>query len=124
MHKHSLYIVLLLLLAVGLRTIQLGSLQQSLQNDEASFFYNAISLLQTGADKNGRLLPLTLTSFIDSKPALFSYLQIPFIALFGQSIFAARVVSAVLGSASLLVLYLLVHKLAGNKQLALITLFL
>ncbi|OGJ15992.1 MAG: hypothetical protein A2632_01430 [Candidatus Pacebacteria bacterium RIFCSPHIGHO2_01_FULL_46_16] len=124
MHKHSLYIVLLLLLAVGLRTIQLGSLPQSLQNDEASFFYNAISLLQTGADEDGRHLPLTLTSFIDSKPALFSYLQIPFIALFGQSIFAARVVSAVLGSASLLVLYLLVHKLAGNKQLALITLFL
>ncbi|NCN82820.1 MAG: phospholipid carrier-dependent glycosyltransferase [Candidatus Pacebacteria bacterium] len=122
MKKNVFLVLLVLSAALFLRLINLGSLPHGLQNDEASFFYNAVSLLQTGVDEDGRRMPLYLNSFIDPKPALFSYLQIPFIAVLGKTIFAARFVSALLGTASLFLLYLLIRKLSSNPTLALLVL--
>jgi len=41
--------------------------------DEASLGYNAYSILQTGRDEYGKLLPLIFKSFGDYKPGLYAY---------------------------------------------------
>ncbi len=116
----SLFIVILALVT---RLYHLPSLPAGFHNDEASFFYNAMMIRQTGMDEDGRGYPLFLNSFIDPKPALISYLQIPFISLLGTSIWAARLPTALLGIASLGILYLLLQQLkVSEEQSVLITL--
>lgn len=84
-------------MAFLLRVVKLSDLPSGFQNDEASFYYNAIAVAKTGMDEDGRFLPLYLNSFIDPKPALISYMQIPFILTLGESIFSARIAFALTG---------------------------
>ena len=74
---------LILLLAFILRFYKLGEVPPHLDWDEASNAYNAYSILKTGRDEYGDFLPLSNRSFDDYKPALYSYLAIPPITLFG-----------------------------------------
>ncbi|RJR14782.1 phospholipid carrier-dependent glycosyltransferase [Candidatus Microgenomates bacterium] len=91
---------------------------------EAAFAYNAYSILQTGRDEDGRLLPLVLISTGDDKLTGYSYWQIPFIALLGLNEFSARFSTAFAGILSLLLIYFIVHEVFKNKKLALLTVFL
>lgn len=105
--------ILLIVIAIGafLRFYQLGSNPPSLNWDEASLGYNAYSILQTGADEYGNKFPLSIRSFDDYKPPLYTYLTIPFIKIFGLNEFAVRVPSAFIGVLSILAIYFLVKEL-------------
>lgn len=94
-------ILFLIVTAVFLRVYRLSDLPSGFQNDEASFFYNALLFANTGHDEDGRSWPFYLNSYIDPKPALISYLQIPFIWIWGDSVLAARLPGALFGAASL-----------------------
>ena len=87
--------------------------------DEASFGYDAYSLLKTGKDQWGHPFPLVLESFGDFKPPLYAYLSIPTVAIFGLTRFATRLPNALLGTAAVFVTYLLVKelKLLGKQKL-------
>lgn len=76
--------------------------------------------METGKDEDGNVLPIFLESLIDSKPALYSYLQIPFFKIFGATTQASRMPSALLGTISIFVFYLLVSKIFKNQRLGLI----
>ena len=112
-------IILILVVALFFRLIDLNNSHSGLHADEASFLLNAKAILSTGMDEDGRFLPLTLHSFIDPKPALYSYFQIPFVALFGTSLLAARLPAALFGVASMLVGYLMLKKM-GQERLAIV----
>jgi len=112
-------IILILVVALFFRLIDLNNSPSGLHADEASFLLNAKAILSTGMDEDGRFLPLTLHSFIDPKPALYSYFQIPFVALFGTSLLAARLPAALFGVASILVVYLMLKKM-GQERLAIV----
>jgi len=111
------------LLAFFTRIFALSSSPPALHNDEASFLYNAQALLQTGKDEDGRSWPLYLNSYIDPKPALISYLQIPFVAILGTTTTAARLPLAICGFMSLILVYILLKQLETKKSLRLICLF-
>lgn len=113
----SLALVLFFSVALLFRTIHLD-LPSGLHADEASFLLNSISILQTGKDEDGRRLPLFLNSYMDPKPAIYSYLQIPFISTLGTSLPVTRLPSVLLGLASMVFVYLIIHKLFSS-QLAL-----
>ncbi len=113
-------LVIVLLFAFLLRTIQLAQTPSGFHADEASFYVNAVALSQTGMDEDGNRVPFSLASFIDPKPALYSYLQIPFLYLFTNQIFAARFVSIVLAMLSLVAVYLFVQEFS-DKKIALLT---
>ncbi|MBU0618999.1 glycosyltransferase family 39 protein [Patescibacteria group bacterium] len=98
--------VLIVILAGCLRFYKLGQVPLSLDWDEASLGYNAYSLLKTGKDEFGNLLPINLRSFEDYKPALYSYLTIIPVGLFGLTEFSVRFVSALAGTLTVLVVYL------------------
>lgn len=111
-------IFFILLLAVVLRLLFLGSVPAGFTPDEASQGYTAYSLLQTGQDEWGLDWPLTsFRSFADYKAPLQTYLMIPSIAAFGLNAFAVRLPSAVFGVLAVLSVYLLVRELFQNKKI-------
>ena len=81
--KENWILILILIVAAFLRLFKLGSFPVSLTWDETALGYNAFSLLKTGRDEYGKLLPLVLKSFGDYKPALYSYLTVPSVLIFG-----------------------------------------
>jgi len=114
-----------MLLAIFVRFYGLGKSPISMNFDEAALGYNAYSLGTNGIDEYGRLLPLSLRSFNDYKPALYAYLSIPFVKLFGLSEVSTRAVSAVAGVISVLVLLSLLKLFIKDKMtLYLVWLFL
>ena len=106
----------ILCLAFILRMYKLGEVPLSLNWDETSNAYNAYSILKTGRDEYGNFLPLTNRSFEDYKPPLYMYLNIISVALFDPTPFAARLPSAIFGTLTVFLVYLLTKKLFENYQ--------
>lgn len=124
MRKSLLLLFLIFLLGTFLRFYQLGNIPVGFHRDEAFLGYNAFSLLKTGRDMTGHVIPIHLESFLYS-PAGYSYLSIPFIAMFGLSAFSVRFASAIFGSLTILLIYFLTKELfkrsKDNETLALIS---
>lgn len=116
-------LLVIILLALVLRCWNLSSNPPGLTWDEAALGYNAYSLLLTGKDEYGNLLPLNLKSFGDYKPALYAYLDIPFIALFGLNELAVRLPSAIFGVFGVFGVFLLTQELFKKRSLALLAAF-
>jgi 4-amino-4-deoxy-L-arabinose transferase-like glycosyltransferase len=118
--------ILIVILALGLilRTVSLDKYPSGFTPDEASFGYDAYSILKTGKDQWGHTLPLVLESFGDFKSPLFSYLLIPSVAIGGLSKIAVRLPNAVIGTLAIFATYLLVKELTKKKELALAASFL
>lgn len=121
----SSHLVLLTIFTVGLvlRFYQLGDVPIGLHRDEAFLGYNAYSILKTGRDMSGHLLPLHLESFLYS-PAGYSYLSGPFIWIFGLNAFSVRFASALFGSLTILVTYFLTKQFFSKFPIAEIAAFL
>lgn len=116
-------IAFIVLFAFFLRVYYLGNVPSGFQGDEASFFLNAQAIKLNGRDEDNNFLPLFLRSFIDPKPALYSYLQIPAIYMFGTNTFSARLPAVLLGVASILLSYILISQFVDRKY-ALLTIIL
>src|SRR3989344_2849602 len=122
MNRNILFAVLTL--AFILRFYHLGQNPLSLNWDETSNAYNAYSILKTGRDEYERFLPLYNRSFDDYKPPLYMYLNVPTVAIFGLTPFAARLPSALFGFLTVPLIYFLVRKLFNQKLMALAAMFL
>lgn len=96
-------LILILLVAAFFRLYQLDRVPPSPSLDEVSIGYNAYSLLHTGKDEYGNSFPLLLRAYDDYRPALYVYLVVPFVWLFGLTAIAVRIPSVLL---SLGVVYL------------------
>ncbi len=112
-NKKTLWIILGLIIALAaiLRLWQLGNIPPSPDWDEAALGYDAYSLMTTGKDEFGKFLPVVLRSFDDYKPALYAYLAIPSVAIFGLNTFAVRLPSAISGILMVLVVFYLIREL-------------
>jgi len=106
--KYAFFFILLL--SILLRFYKLGDIPVGFHRDEAFLGYNAYSILKTGRDMTGHLLPLHFESFIQS-PGGYSYASIPFIFFFGLSPFSVRFASAFFGTLTVLMTYFLVKQL-------------
>lgn len=104
-------LIFLFFVAFFLRLYRLGSIPPHLTPDEASLGYNAYSILKTGKDEYGEILPMVFKSFGDHKPGLYIYLTVPFVAVFGLTEFAVRLPSALAGIAAVYLVYLIVQKI-------------
>jgi len=106
----------ILLLAFFLRVPFLDLYPIGFTPDEASFGYDAYSILHTGKDQWGHTLPLVLESFGDFKAPLYTYIDIPFVAVLGLTKTAVRLPNALLGVVAVWVVYLLVNELTNGRQ--------
>lgn len=116
--------IIILSLAFLLRVIDLDRFPSGFTPDEASFGYDAYSILKTGKDQWGVSFPLVLKSFGDYKSPLYAYLDIAFVAIGGLNKVAVRLPNAVVGTFAVFAVYLLVEALFKKKQLSLIASFL
>lgn len=117
-------LVVILGLGLFLRTFNLHISPPGFNADEAALGYNAYSLILTGKDEWGEGFPLVFKSFSDYKPGLYVYLAIPFVAVLGLTEFAVRLPSILLGTLSVLLIYLLAKEIYARKLYALTTAFL
>ena len=112
-----LFLAAILVVAALLRLWSLGSVPISLNWDEVALGYNAYSILETGRDEYGEFLPVVLRSYNDYKPALYTYLTIPSVAIFGLTPFAVRLPAALSGILAVFLTYILVCELFGVKKI-------
>jgi 4-amino-4-deoxy-L-arabinose transferase-like glycosyltransferase len=98
--------------------VGIDAVPPSLYWDEVSQGYNAYSILKTGHDEHNEFLPLIrFQAFGDYKAPVYIYLDVLSIALFGQTEFAVRLPSALLGSLTVLTVYFLSRELLiDNKR--------
>lgn len=108
--KNYLVIIAIIILASVLRFYKLGN-YPALNADEAAIGYNAYSLILTGRDEHGNPWPIHFQSFNDYKPGFYFYLVIPFVKVFGLNEWAVRLPNAILGVASVYLIYLLIKEL-------------
>lgn len=104
-------------LVIFLRFFELGQIPHGINVDEASYGYDAYSILKTGKDMWGQV-GVSLKSFGDYKPAGLSYTLIPVIQFFGLSTFATRLPSAVFGLLTLVVTFFILKLLFGSALTA------
>lgn len=109
--KYLILLILVSLAALVLRLWKLGSIPPSLNWDEASWGYNAYSILKTGRDEYGNLLPLIFKAFGDYKSAIYVYLTVPSIAVFGLNEFAVRFPAALFGAISVFLIFFAVREI-------------
>jgi 4-amino-4-deoxy-L-arabinose transferase-like glycosyltransferase len=104
------------LLSSFLRLYLLDTRPAGLTWDEAALGYNAYSLLRTGKDEHGQLLPIIFRSFDDYKPGIYIYLTTVPTSLLGLNEFATRLPSAVIGSLLPLLLYIFARQFRSEKE--------
>ena len=114
--KQKLLLALILLLGFVLRFYALNDFPTGFQRDEAFLGYNAFSLLKTGREISGDLLPLHLRSFLFT-PAGYSYLSLIPIALFDLSKFSIRFASAFFGFLTIPLIYFLTREILEKEKL-------
>lgn len=122
-HWNSLILVVILLLAFFLRFIKVTDVPPSLNWDEVSIGYNAYSILQTGRDEWGELLPVHFKAYGEYKLPAQIYASIPMIALFGLTDFGVRITPVLYGTLTVLLLYFLILSLFRRRDVALISAF-
>ncbi len=114
MKRHIFLLVSIFILASILRLYQLGKTPVSLEWDEVAIGYDAYSILHTGRDQFGTLLPLTFRSLDDYKPPIYEYITVPSVALFGLNSFGVRFPSVFFGILTVIATYFLVFTIMSK----------
>lgn len=114
--KKFIILSLIVIVAAILRFWNLGGVPLSPDWDEVALGYNAYSVMVTGKDEYGKVFPVILRSFDDYKPALYAYLTIPSIKLFGLFTFAVRLPSAIVGTLTIILTYLLIKEIFSKEK--------
>ena len=100
---------LIFVFALFIRIYKLETVPPGLNWDEASNGYRAYSILKTGKNEWGVKFPLFSKHVGDYRAEVYSYLAILPIKIYGLTIFAVRLPSAVMGGVAVLFFYLLVN---------------
>lgn len=117
--KNKLLFTFILLIALFVRLWNLNSLPPGLNWDEVSLGYNAYSLLQTGKDEWGQILPLSFRAYGDYKLPVYVYLDVPFVAMLGLNEWGVRLPSVLAGVGIVIFIFLILKKLTKNISISL-----
>lgn len=114
-NKYRIILTFILIIGFASRLLFIDKQPNALNVDEASAGYEAWSILNYGIDRNGKFLPVILIAWGSGQNALYSYLMIPFIMLFGLNVFSVRLPMAIIGCISVVIMYLLLRELKDEK---------
>jgi len=119
-----IFLFLIVTLALALRFYKVTGDPPSLNWDEASIGYNAYSILKTGRDEWGKVMPVHFRSYGEYKLPAQIYASIPGIAIFGLNEFGVRITPVIYGTLTVLMLYFLARKVFDNEWIAILSSFL
>lgn len=117
-------LILIVVTAFVLRFNQVTQIPPSLNWDEVSIGYNAYSILTTGRDEWGEVLPLHFKSYGEYKLPVQVYGSVPGIALFGLNELGVRITPVVYGTLTVMVMFFLGRVLFQNHWIGLLSAFL
>jgi len=121
-YKFELITIIFLIIGFILRLYKIGQVPLGFNQDEASLGYDAYAILNYGIDRNGISIPVHLIAWGSGQNALYAYLCMPFIKLFGLTVFAIRLPMALIGCISLIVMKKLLE-IVGNPKITAIGIF-
>lgn len=98
------------------RFYNLASLPPSLSIDEVAIGYNAFSILKTGKDEWGNVMPVSFRSVGDYKAPTLNYLTVPFVYLFGLNELSTRLPVAIFSALSVFLFWYLVNSFVFSKK--------
>ena len=101
------------------RTMFLDLLPRGLNQDELSAGYDAYAIAHFGKDRNGIVMPVHLIAWGSGQNALYSYLMIPFVLLFGLNPISLRLPMGMIGSLTLFLVFDLCKRLTKNEKVSL-----
>ncbi len=107
--------------ALIIRVWNINALPPSLNWDEVSHGYNAYSIIQTGKDEWGEVLPLIFRAYGDYKLPVYIYLTALFEYLLGVSVLSVRLTSILAGSFSVVLVYFLSLEIFKKRSTATIS---
>lgn len=108
--KNVYFFIFILIITILFRFISFPGTPAGVMQDEADAGYEAYSIMTHGTDKWGYKYPPYFISWGSGQNVLESYLEIPFIKVFGLSVFSIRLLPAILGVLSVIILFFLVKK--------------
>lgn len=106
----------LLFFSFVVRVYNISNIPAGFTPDEASYGYDAYSILKTGRDQWGRAFPIVLESHGDFKMPVYSYLALPSVFLFGLNVFSTRIINALLSTVAVYISYLLVLEILPQSE--------
>ncbi len=115
MYKEKLLIICLFILSFALRAISLSTIPESLSRDEVSLGYNAALIASTGKDEYQERLPFLFRSLNDYKLPVPVYLSAILDKVFGPNEIFIRLPTAILGSLTTIILYLILRNFISKK---------
>src|SRR3990170_1862219 len=95
--KTKVILFLILAASLFLRVWKLDAVPVSLFSDELDVGYQAYSIIKTGRDYSGNVLPLHFQSYADARAPLYIYASIPTVAVFGITAWGVRLPAAAFG---------------------------
>ncbi|MBD3250100.1 MAG: hypothetical protein GF381_00830 [Candidatus Pacebacteria bacterium] len=110
------YLILIVLLAAGLRLFALGKVPAGLTWDEAAIGYNGQAVLTTRRDEWLNFLPISFRSFGDFKAPLAIYLNGLFTEIFGLTPFGVRLPFALSGIVAVIGFYFLTNQIFKHLE--------
>ena len=114
--KQLLVLILIIGIAVFMRFFRLDSAPSGFQQDEISQAYNSFSLINTGHDRYGQYLPILFRSFGSYQPPVYTYVSTIPILLLGNTVFAARFLSAFAGVVVVIATYFILLTWTEEKH--------
>src|SRR3989344_6298546 len=120
--KYKIIFLLILISAALLRVLWLNKYPPALSWDEISHGYTAYSILKTGHDEWGQLLPLSNFKAYGDYPLVANmYFMIPTIALMGLNEVSVRLPGAIFGILTVIASCYLAYGVTKSKKISLLT---
>ena len=113
---------LIVVIAFELRTINLTNNPPELASDELINFVSARSIIETGKDLDGRLLPY-FSDRVELRPPIYGYTAYLSSKLFGNKPFSIRLPAVIFGIITIIMLFELTLEITKNQIAALFAAF-
>lgn len=110
--KSWLILVVILILGFTLRAFRIQNLP--MYGDELTMIYDTYSIAKTGMDSTGQKFPLTFRMG-SGRPGGYIYFSVPFVEIFGPTVWGERSLSLLSGLGIMVLMYFLGKKLFNEK---------
>lgn len=121
--KFKLLLFLIFVLGFASRIYGLTDYPDGVHIDEASYAYNAYSILKTGKDQFGKTLPIFFESESDYKQPVHIYLSTIAVGIFGLNRFGSRFTAFFLSTIAVFLIYKITSIITNSKKTALLSAF-